>query len=87
MEKHFYEVAVFGGCPKCPAQIFNVFYVAVTQKAEIGAAKRSGVFTYKCGQCGTEVSSSKVMFNGEVREVSEGEAVSHGLAFTSSGQA
>jgi hypothetical protein len=80
--KYYGEVYIYN-CPKCHKQAMGKNYYALSEKAEMGAAKNAGLIAYKCNHCGAI--DSAVRPNGETAEVSAEEALSGGLAFQSKG--
>jgi len=86
VKKYFVDVYWFV-CPKCKKQTVSKSYYCIFERAEIGAAKRSGLLTYHCTHCAASFSSKSITTNGEVSEVSREEAIAGGLAFESSGSA
>jgi DNA-directed RNA polymerase subunit RPC12/RpoP len=89
MEKKYYGDAYFYRCKKCQRQVIGKKYYALYELAEMGAAKRAGLITYKCTytDCGAEFRSNQMFTNGDVVEVSKDEALASGIVFESKGQA
>jgi hypothetical protein len=85
MKKLYFADAYFYDCPTCRKPNVGKKYFAVFQKAEIGAAKSSGLFTYRCSHCKENHSSRSVLMRGEVVEVTEEEARASGIDFESKG--
>jgi hypothetical protein len=89
MPKKYYADAFFYNCPKCRRQVIGKKYYGLFELAEMGAAKAAGLITYKCthNDCGAPYPSDRLLIHGDVLEVSEQEALSNGLVFSSKGSA
>jgi hypothetical protein len=89
MEKKYFADAFFFICPRqnCKRQNVQVAYYLATSKAEIGAARRTGLLKYKCTHCQSIIGSDEVFTNGEINETSKEEALKKGLAWESAGSA
>ena len=84
MEKKYFVDVYFFNCPKCKQPAIGGLYFHVYQRAEIGAAKRTGLVSYKCQHCHSKFQSDSLLTNGEVSETTKEEAVSRGIDFESS---
>jgi hypothetical protein len=89
MEKKYYCDVYFYNCPRCRRQVIGKNYYGLFELAEMGAAKGAGLITYKCtsADCGASYRSDRLIFNGEVVEVSKDEALSNGIVFESKASA
>jgi hypothetical protein len=87
--KRYYADVYFYVCRQCKKQAVGKIYFGVFQKAEIGAAKKAGAFTYQCPNpaCRATYRSDHLLTSGEVMEVPEDEARSNGLVYESAGSA
>jgi hypothetical protein len=88
-EKKYFADAIFFICPRqyCKKQVMQVLYFRAHSKAEVGAARREGLFSYFCPHCRNVIQSNEVHVNGEMNETSKEEALNNGLAWESAGSA
>lgn len=87
MEKKYYADVFVYTCPKCHKQNLDKMYYCLYELAEMGAAKRAGLITYRCMHEPCDFQSNHVLTNGEAIEVSSDEALSNGLVFETKGLA
>src|SRR5579864_4732564 len=87
MDKKYYADVFTFTCPnqKCRQINLRTAYYFAFETAEIGAARRNGLFTYCCACCGLSVSSDKVLTHGKLSVVSKNEALEHGISWEGPG--